>query len=182
MTTSADLTLAMSDNMKYFIGDGIGFLFVIAVLMRYLVPVAMKGMTARQETIGAQLAAAQAAGERLVEAEAAYANAVAAAKVEAEKLQAEARVQYDAIVAEATAAAAAKAEEVTVRAREAMEAERVSAVRALQAEIASMTVETAERKVRAALADDGVQRRVTDRFLAELESGRVAASTSGENR
>src|SRR5581483_8709087 len=136
----------------------------------------------RQQVIADQLAASQAATQRLAEANTVYEQAVADARAEAERMKQDAQVQYDAIVSEATAAAAAKAEEVTVRAREAMEAERVSAVRALQTEIASMTVELAERKVRAALADDGVQRRVTDRFLAELESGRVAASTSGENR
>lgn len=179
--TQPDLVLAMSDNAKYVVGDGIGFLFVVAILARYVVPLASKAMTARQEVITKQLADSAAAHERLAEAEHAYAKAVESAKAEAARLEEEARVQYAAIIAEATAAAEAKAEEVTVRAREAMEAERISAIRSLQAEITGLTVELAERKVLEALGDENVQHRVTDRFLTELESGRVSQASAGRS-
>lgn len=167
-----DVILA-SGGTKGLVIELIGFAVVVAVLARWIVPMVLKMMSAQQERIAKQLADSEAAGQKLAEAQAAYDNAVAEARAEAEKLRADAREQNEAIVAEAAGAAQARAEEITVRATEALEAERISAVRSLQAEIATMAVELAEQQVRQALTNDAVQRRVTDRFLAELESGVV---------
>ena len=156
----------------------IGFVIVIAILARWIVPVILKMMAGMQEKIAKQLADSEAAGLKLAEAQASYDNAVAEARAEAEKLKADARAQNQAIVAEAAAAAQARADDITARAAESLEAERVSAVRSLQAEIATLAVEMAEQQVRAALANDAVQRRVNDRFLAELEGGSVGSSNA----
>jgi F0F1-type ATP synthase membrane subunit b/b' len=112
---------------------------------------------------------------KLAEAQAAYDAAVAQANAEAAQLLAEAREQAAQIVAEASAAARARAEEITSRAQESLEAERLQAVKSLQAEIAAIAVGQAEQAVVSSLADDARQRRVIDRFLTELESGRIAS-------
>ncbi len=170
-----DVILA-SGGAKGTIIELIGFAVVVAVLARWIVPLLLRMMSAQQERIAKQLADSEAAGQKLNEAQAAYDNALAEARAEAEKLKADARAQNEAIVAEAAAAARARAEEITTRAAEALEAERISAVRSLQAEIATLAVELAERQVREALANDAVQRRVTDRFLSELESGAITSA------
>lgn len=175
--TMNDVILA--ESAKNATIEGLGFIIVIAIMARYIVPLASKAMAARQDTIARQLADSEAAGQKLAEAQAAYDNAVAEAKVEAERLRADAMVQHELIVSEAAAAAKARADEITARATEALEAERDSAVRSLQAEIATMAVELAERQVLEALTDDARQRRVTDRFLAELESGNIKGATAG---
>lgn len=159
----------------------IGFLLILIVLARWIFPLARKQMGAQQERIAKQLADSELAGQKLAEAQTSYDNAVAEARVEAEKLKADAMEQNRAIVAEAAAAAQARADDITARATEALEAERVSAVRSLQAEIATLAVGLAEQQVLAALQNDAVQRRVTDRFLAELEGGSVASSTGSSN-
>lgn len=176
-TTVNDVVLA--SGAKGAVIEGIGFLIVVVVLARYIVPLVGKTMAARQDVIARQLADSEAAGQKLAEAQAAYDNAVAEAKVEAERLRADAMAQHEAIVSEAAAAAQTRADEITARATEALEAERDTAVRSLQAEIASMAVELAERQVIEALGDDARQRRVTERFLAELESGNIKGATAG---
>ncbi|HUR07642.1 MAG TPA: F0F1 ATP synthase subunit B [Nonomuraea sp.] len=175
-TQMNDVILA-SGNTKGRVIELIGFVLVLIVLARWIVPVVVKAMSAQQERIAKQLADSELAGQKLAEAQASYDNAVAEARAEAEQLKAEAREQNQAIVAEAAAAAQARADDITARSAEALEAERISAVRSLQAEIATMAVELAEQQVRQALQNDAVQRRITDRFLSELEGGSVAAST-----
>ena len=167
-----------SGNTKGRVIELIGFVIVIAILARWIVPVVLKMMSGMQEKIAKQLADSEAAGLKLAEAQASYDNAVAEARAEAEKLRADARAQNEAIVAEAAAAAQARADDITARAAESLEAERVSAVRSLQAEIANLAVEMAEQQVRAALQNDAVQRRVNDRFIAELEGGSVGNSNA----
>ncbi|MGQ0464088.1 MAG: F0F1 ATP synthase subunit B [Sporichthyaceae bacterium] len=182
-TGATDLILAA--GAKGSIIEGIGFIFVIAILGRYILPLVGKAMAARQEAIAKQLADAESAGMKLAEAQAAYDAAVAKAKAEAEEMVAEAREQHAKIVSEAAAAARARAEEITARARETLEAERIQAVKSLQAEIAALAVGQAEQAVHTSLADDARQRRVIDRFITELESGRVASgdttSTGGRS-
>lgn len=179
----SDLLLA-AGGLKGFTIEAIGFVIIVVILVRFILPFAAKAMAARQATIAKQLADSQAAQEKLAEAQAAYGNAVAEARAEAERLRAEAQAQHEAIISEAAAAAQARADEITARAQEQLEAERVSAVRSLQAEIATLAVELAEQQVRQALTNDAVQRRVTDRFLSELESGAItgaSASTGGRS-
>ncbi|MGQ0632815.1 MAG: F0F1 ATP synthase subunit B [Sporichthyaceae bacterium] len=173
--------LILAAGAKAQIIEFIGFAIVMLVLLRYIVPVVGKLMTSQQEAIATKLAASEAAAEKLAEAKAAYDNAIAEAKAEAERLRVDAQLQHDAIVAESAASAQAKADEITARSREALEAERVQAIRTLQAEIAGLVVSTAERAVLDSLSDDALQRRITDRFLAQLESGslRGSAKTGG---
>ncbi|MBA3743104.1 hypothetical protein [Sporichthya sp.] len=178
--TMNDVILA-SGGAKGPIIELVGFALILIVLARWIVPLARKQMGAQQERIAKQLADSELAGQKLAEAQTSYDNAVTEARAEAEKLKADAREQNKAIVAEAAAAAQARADDITARAAEALEAERVSAVRSLQAEIATLAVELAEQQVLAALQNDAVQRRVTDRFLAELEGGSVASSNGSLN-
>jgi F-type H+-transporting ATPase subunit b len=184
--TSSDMysenqDLILAAGAKGTVIELIGFVIIIAILARWIVPLVLKMMSAQQERIAKQIADSEAAGQKLNEAQAAYDNAVAEARAEAEKLMVDARAQNEAIVAEAAAAAQARADEITARAAEALEAERVSAVRSLQAEIATLAVELAEQQVREALQNDAVQRRVNDRFLTELESGSITVASAGSS-
>lgn len=178
-TVEPELILA-AGGLKGFAIEAIGFVILVYVIGRYILPFAAKAMSARQATIAKQLADSEAAQQKLAEAQAAYDNAVAEARAEAELLRADARAQHEAIVSEAAAAAQARADEITTRAREQLEAERVTAVRALQAEVAGLAASLAERHVREALLDDARQRRVTERFMAELESGTVTGADPAE--
>ena len=63
-------------------------------------------------------------------------------------------------------------------AHEQIEADRVQAIQALRAEMGTLAVELASRVVGEALDEDARQRRVVDRFLAELETEQVATEPS----
>lgn len=179
-STGTDLVLA-AGGAKESIIEGIGFLIVLAILFRYIVPLMGRVMKARQEAIAKQLADAESAGMKLAEAQAAYDAAVAQAQAEAKELIAEAREQHATIVAEAAAAAQVRADEIAARARESLEAERLQAVKSLQAEIAGLAVGQAEQTVLSSLTDNARQRRVVDRFLTELESGQVGGELASRS-
>lgn len=175
--TTGDLIVA-AGGAKGITIEVIGFVIIVGILAKWIVPLVLRLMAGQQEKIAKQLADSEAASQKLAEAQAAYDNAVVEARAEAEKLKADALEQNRAIVADAAAAAQARADDITARAAEALEAERVSAVRSLQAEIATLAVDLAEQQVRAALQNDAVQRRINDRFLAELEGGSVGSANA----
>ena len=59
-----------------------------------------------------------------------------------------------------------------------IDADRAQAIQALRTEMGALAVELASRIVGEALDEDARQRRVVDRFLAELETEPVATESS----
>jgi F-type H+-transporting ATPase subunit b len=126
---------------------------------------------ARQQAIARELDESRAAHERLEQAEREYRAALAGVAEEAARMRAEAQVEARQIVEDLRR----EAEEEYVRmvaVNEArLAAERQSVVFALRQEIGQLTFDIAERMVRESLADEERQRRVVDRFLADLDTG-----------
>lgn len=115
------------------------------------------------------------------EAEAAlqqYQAQLAEARTEAARIRDEAREQGKAIVDQLTAEARESAARITARGEEQLAAERQQVVTQLRGEIGRLAVELAEKVVGESLADEERQRRVVDRFLADLESN-PPATTGG---
>lgn len=178
MTDATTTDLILASGAKGSAIEGMGFVLILVIIAWKIAPLVGSKMKAAQEAIAKQLADAESAGMKLAEAQAAYDAAMAQAKAEAAEMLADARSQHASIVAEAAGAARARAEEITARARETLEAERQQAVKSLHAEFANLTVNEAEATVISSLGDDARQRRVIDRFLTELESGRVSGDTT----
>jgi len=110
-----------------------------------------------------------------------YKAQLAEARNEAARIRDEAREQGKAIVDQLTAEARETAARITARGEEQLVAERQQVVTQLKGELGRVAVELAERVVGEALADDERQRRVVDRFLAELEAA-PASAPAGETR
>ncbi len=108
-----------------------------------------------------------------------YRGQLAEARHEAARLREEATIQGAAIIAEMREQAQEEARRIIAAAHAQIEAERVAAVASLRAEIGTMATELASRIVGEALADSDRQRRVVDRFLAELESGAAEPVSTG---
>jgi F-type H+-transporting ATPase subunit b len=158
------------------------FLLILAFLGRYVVPPISKAMSARQETIRKQLEDGRLAKERLEAAEKEYQDALVQTRTDAARIRDEARAQGQAIIDEMRQRAQEEADRVSAREQARLEAERQQVVAQLRTEVGQIAVDLASRIVGESLTDDARQRRVVERFIADLESGAVGETrtTGGE--
>ena len=149
--------------------------------------VVSKWVAPRLETVLEERAAAIEGG--IAKAEQAQAEASAAladyqaqlseARVEASRIREDARAEGAQIIAELRVRAQEEAERITVAAHAQIAADRQSAASQLRSEVGALATELASRIVGESLADQALQSRVVDRFLAELEESEASeAATS----
>jgi F-type H+-transporting ATPase subunit b len=151
-----------------FLAEIVAFILILAVMWKYVVPPLQKNLAARQEVIRQQLEDARLAKERLDAAEADYTAALAEARAEAARSREEGRRIRQEIIDGARDEARAAAEEVTRLAEERLQAQHRQALNELRAEVGKLAGDLAGRIVGETLTDEELQRRVVDRFLAEL--------------
>jgi F-type H+-transporting ATPase subunit b len=151
-----------------FLAEIVAFVLILAVMWKYVVPPLQKNLAARQDVIRQQLEDARLAKERLDAAEADYNTALAEARAEAARSREEGRRIRQEIIDGARDEARAAAEEVTRLAEERLQAQHRQALNELRAEVGKLAGDLAGRIVGETLADEELQRRVVDRFLAEL--------------
>ena len=106
-----------------------------------------------------------------------YNAQLAEARAEAARIRDEAREQGKQIVDQLTSEAREAAARITARGEEQLAAERQQVVVQLRSEIGRLAVDLAERVVGESLADEERQRRVVDRFLADLEAQQQGAGS-----
>ncbi len=161
------------------IAELVGFLIVLFVIRRYVVPPLTKAMNERQESIRSQIESAeraQAEAQRTLEE---YRAQLADARAEAGRFREEAREQGRAILEELRGKAQEEAARITATGESRLAAERQQVVAALRAEIGELAVVLAEKIVGTSLADDSRQHAVIDKFLDELEARAVAGGDGG---
>jgi F-type H+-transporting ATPase subunit b len=163
-----------------FIAELVGFVIIVIVLGRTLVPRINQALAERQEMIRRSYADAEEAKARLDAAEAEYRELIAGARADAAKQREEAREEGAQILADLRAQAQVESERIRQAAQQQLEAERARTVEALRAEVGTLAVELAGRVVGEALTDDARQRRVVERFLSDVESraGEAAGSAA----
>jgi F-type H+-transporting ATPase subunit b len=162
-----------------FIAELVGFVIIVIVLARTLVPRINKALADRQEMIRRTFSDAEEAKARLDAAEAEYREQIAGARADAARQREEAREEGAQILADLRAQAQVESERIRQAAHQQIEAERARTVEALRAEVGTLAVELAGRVVGESLTDDARQRRVVQRFLAEVES-RAGEGAPGE--
>jgi F-type H+-transporting ATPase subunit b len=147
----------------------VAFAIIYVVVRRSVVP--------RLETIFAERTAAIEGG--IAKAEQAQAEAAAAleeyqaelasARAEAGRIREEARAEAATIGAELRQRAQEDAARISAAAQQQLQADRQQALVQLRGEVGRLAVDLASRIVQESLTDDDRQRRVVDRFLADLE-------------
>ena len=146
------------------------FAILFLAVRRFVVPSFEKTYAARTEAIEGGLAAAETkqaeADAKLAELE----GQLADARHEAARIREEAREQGAAIVAEMREQAQAESQRIVDNGKAQIEAERQQAVTSLRAEVGALATGLAGRIVGESLDDEARQRRVVERFLAEIES------------
>ncbi|MGH3623575.1 MAG: F0F1 ATP synthase subunit B [Sciscionella sp.] len=155
--------------MGALIGEVVGFVIVIFVLWRYVVPPVRRMMKKEQETVRKQVEDSEAASKRLEEAEAKYRDAIEEARTEAAEILEGAKADAQRIVQEMREQADREVERIRRRGAEQLENERKQIIRELHAHVADLSTSLASKLVSEHLSDGERRRATVDRFLDELE-------------
>jgi F-type H+-transporting ATPase subunit b len=167
-----------------FVAELVGFVVILFVLWRYVLPPVSKMVKNRQDEVQRQVDEAEEATRKLEEAQGRFDNAVKQAEAEGARIRDDARADATRIRQELKEQAEAEVERMLQRGREQLVADRDQAVRRLNAELGGTSIELAERLVRSTLDDEGARADTVESFLSEIESlpsprGSARATTGG---
>ena len=155
--------------MSTFIGQLIGFVAIVLLVWRFVVPPVRKMMTDRQNVVRQQLDDAAAAADRLAEASQAHEKAREDAKAEAKRITEEAEADAKRIAEQLRDQADVEVERIKVQGAKQVELLRAQLVRQLRQSFGAESVERAGELVRSYVADSEQQSATVDRFLDDLE-------------
>jgi F-type H+-transporting ATPase subunit b len=145
----------------------INFAILAFILYRFAIKPALGQMEERNRLIEKGLADAQAATQRLAEAQKASDAKLNAASDEAAKMLADARNAAKAAVEAAKAEATAAQTEVIAKAKAAIEADRVKMMNEVRGEVSRLVVETAAKVLEQNL-DDAMRGRLNEAAVKQL--------------
>jgi F-type H+-transporting ATPase subunit b len=169
--------------MAEFIAEVVGFLLMIFVIWRYVLPILRNMVKSRQETVQQQVDEAESAAERYRQAEQRLESAIADARSEAARIRDDARADSSRIKEELLEQAHQEVERIKQRGEEQLAAQRDQLVRRLRAELGTMSMDLAQRIVVRSLADEASKSASVDSFLDQVEGlagpDRAAAATAG---
>jgi F-type H+-transporting ATPase subunit b len=147
----------------------IAFFIVFGVLAKILLPRIQQTLADRTDAIEGGLKRAdeaQAEAKRVLEE---YRAQLAEARHEAARLREEAKEEGARIKADLREQGEAQKRQLVESARAEIDADRQQVLASLRAEIGALSVELASRVVGESLESEARQRRIVDRFLAQLE-------------
>jgi F-type H+-transporting ATPase subunit b len=156
--------------MAVFIAELVGFVVMMYVLYRYVVPPLQTMVKARQDTIQQQVDAAEAATKQYQEAEQKLESAIADARNEAARIRDDARADAGRIREELVEQAGREVERIRQRGEEQLAAQRDLLVRRLRAELGGQSMDLAERIVVQNLSDDASRSASVDTFLDDFDA------------
>jgi ATP synthase F0 subunit b/ATP synthase F1 delta subunit len=156
--------------MSTFIGQFVGFVLIVWLVWRYVVPPVRKMMVTRQNTVRQQLDDAAAAADRLKDASQAHKKAVDDAKAEAKRVTKEAEADAKRIGEQMRAQADSDVERIKVQGARQVELLRAQLIRQLRQDLGAESVQRAGELVRSYVADPAQQSGTVDRFLDDLDA------------
>lgn len=162
--------------MSTFLGQLAGFLVILFVLNKYVVPPMRKLMTDQKAAVRTQLDDNAKAIQRLAAADQYHAQRVDQGQAEARQIVDEARTDSVRIAEQLRVQADVEAERIKVQGGQQVSLLRTQTIRALRADLGTESVERATELVKAHVADPHARSATIDRFLDELESMAPAAS------
>jgi F-type H+-transporting ATPase subunit delta len=162
--------------MSTFLGQLFGFLVILFVLNKYVVPPVRKLMADQKAAVRTQLDDNAKAIQRLSAADQYHARRVDEGQVEAKKIVEEARTDSVRIAEQLVVQADVEAERIKVQGGQQVSLLRTQTIRALRAELGTESVERATELVKAHVSDPHSQSATIDRFLDELDAMAPAAS------
>jgi F-type H+-transporting ATPase subunit b len=155
------------------------FVIIGLVFWKRVLPVFTRVLDERTQAIEGGMRRAEEAQAEAARALEEYREQLAEARAEGARIREDAREQGAAIVAEMREKASTDAARITAAAHQQIEAERQQAVVQLRSEVGRLATDLASRIVGESLEDEARQRRVVDRFLADLETSEPVSSGAG---
>ena len=155
--------------MSTFIGQFVGFVVIVLLVWRYVVPPVRRMMVDRQNTVREQLDDAAAAADRLAESKQAHDKARKDAKAEAKRIIEEAQADAERIAEQMRTQADSEVERIKVQGAKQVELLRSQLIRQLRQELGAESVQRAGELVRTYVADTAQQSATVDRFLDDLD-------------
>ena len=155
--------------MGVFIGNLIGFAIIVAIVVKWVVPLVKGMMQKQQDAVRTALAESAEAAKKLTDADAMHAKALEDAKAEAAKITDEARQDSERIEAQLTEQAGVDAERIKAQGAQQVQFMRQQLIRQLRQGLGNESIQKADELVRAHVADPAAQAATVDRFLDELE-------------
>ncbi|CAN5120747.1 F0F1 ATP synthase subunit B/delta [soil metagenome] len=156
--------------MSTFIGQLIGFLVIIWLVWRYVVPPVKTMMRNQQEAVRIALEESASAAKKLADADAMHAKALEDAKNEADRVTGEAKTDSGRIAEQLREQAGLDAERIKAQGVQQVQLLRQQTIRELRQNLGLESVQRAEEMVRAHVTDPAAQAATVDRFLDELEA------------
>lgn len=150
------------------------------VVRKYVFPALEKAYSERKAAIEGGMSKAEDAQREAEATLREYQAQLAEARDESARIREDAREQGAAIIAEMREQAQSEAGRITANAHKQIEAERQHALVSLRSEVGRISTDLAGRIVGESLEDETRRSGIVERFLAELESGRIRPSAPGE--
>jgi len=161
--------------MSTFIGQLVGFVVLIAIIYKFMVPPVRRLMANQKQAVRDQLDESAKAARRLAEADQRHAQRVAEGKADARRVVEEARADSVRIAEALRSQADVEADRIKVQGGQQVSLLRAQLIRQLRGELGSESVARAGERIRAYVADPAARAGTVDRFLDELESMAPAA-------
>lgn len=171
--------------MATLIAELFGFVVILLVLYRYVLPVLKRMVRARQDVIQKQVDEAEEATRMLERAQQRFESAVAQAREEAARIRDDARADAQLIRDELVEQAEREVERIRQRGEEQLAAQREQVVRRMRADLGGLAMRLAEHMVVEILSDDARRVSTIDRALDEIDAlpeQRVSAVGAGDQR
>jgi ATP synthase F0 subunit b/ATP synthase F1 delta subunit len=162
--------------MSTFIGQLIGFVVIVLLLWKYVMPPVRTMMKNQQETVRAQLEEHSEAAQKVGDADKQHARALEEAKAEAAKVIDEARHDAEKIAEQLRAQADVELERIKTQGAQQVQLLRQQLIRELRQTLGAESVHRAGDMVRDFVSNPSEQSATVDRFLAELDE--MAPSTT----
>ena len=178
LTAEEDEPNPLLPHLSELIVGSIAFGLLLLFLSWKVFPVFEKTFAERRDAIEGGMERAKTAEEEAKETLAQYREQLADARHEAARLRESAREQGAQIIVEMREQAQSEAKRLTEQAHQQIEADKSQALNQLRTEVGTLATTLAGRIVGESLEDDARQRRVVDRFLAELESRADSGATT----
>lgn len=144
------------------------FIILLVLLRRFAWKPILGAVKSREESIKAQLAAAEAARKEMQNINADNERILKEARAEREVLLKEAREIKEKIIADAKGAAQGEADKMIKQAKAAIKSERQAAVTELKNQVATLSVAIAEKVMKGELSDKQKQLKMVDNLLEDV--------------
>lgn len=143
-STSGGLLVALGINWRSLLLNTLAFFVILAILRKFVYPVLIKALDAKQDELLAAAKAEHDAKDRLEAAEISAEEMIAAARTSADQVLANAKTEATEMIDQATSKAQIQAKRIVTEAQEQLDINVVAARQALKAETVRLVAQATE--------------------------------------